>query len=117
MARRILADPFKGPDYTEQAIRKARSVAKKIIESPEYVQNLHRRAVNGLLAPSMEALLWHYLYGKPQDHIEVAVSAKDEDLSLLSDRELQDRARDLASRTLDLPVEGKVDAEMKTDYN
>lgn len=36
-----------------------------LLNTPAYVASLEARLLNGTLAPGVEALLWHYAYGKP----------------------------------------------------
>jgi hypothetical protein len=43
------------------------TVARSILEHPQYQDNLLRRALAGELPPAMEILLYHYAYGKPVD--------------------------------------------------
>lgn len=39
--------------------------ARSIIEDKEYQENFRKRAKLGELAPALEAMLYHYAYGKP----------------------------------------------------
>lgn len=41
--------------------------ARSIVEDPAYQANLILRAKQGDLAPGMEAMLFHYAYGKPAE--------------------------------------------------
>jgi len=73
----------------------AQSHAKKILESPDYVRNLETRAKAGNLAPAVEAMLWHYAFGKPVETIEVSHHL--ERLEELSDAELVSLEAELTS--------------------
>ena len=44
---------------------------RAMIESPEYVAYFQHRLMVGQLAPALEALSWHYAYGKPRERVEV----------------------------------------------
>ncbi|MCA1560548.1 MAG: hypothetical protein LC804_09880 [Acidobacteria bacterium] len=52
-----------------KATAEAREVCSKIINDPVYRANLVRRANEGTLSPAMEALIWHYSYGKPKEMV------------------------------------------------
>jgi hypothetical protein len=86
--------------YTEISINKARELAAQIIEDPEYRRQLLRRARFGVLPPQIETMLWYYLFGKPQENIQVNVTSND-DLENLTDEELVERAAELAELTLE----------------
>jgi len=78
----------------------AQSAAKRIIDSPDYVRNLETRAKAGNLAPAVEAMLWHYAFGKPVETIEVSHHL--DKLEELSDAELVSLEAELIS----MPVTG-----------
>ncbi len=81
----------------------AQSAAKRILEDSNYIKNLETRAKAGVLAPAVEAMLWHYAYGKPVETIEVSHHL--EKLEALSDEELASLESELEA----LPVtEAKV---------
>lgn len=93
-----MADSFKQNviDATQEHVR---NLVRKILESEDYLRNLRRRAIAGVLPPAVEQMLWHYLYGKPADTIKVNVS-DESDLFKLSNAELAKRATELAEITL-----------------
>jgi hypothetical protein len=64
----------------------AQNFAKKLLEAPTYIKNLETRLQAGVLAPAVEAMLWHYAYGKPVETIEVSHHL--DKLEELSDQEL-----------------------------
>lgn len=74
----------------------AQRFARQLLESAEYRRNLEKRVTDGTAPPAIEAMLWHYAYGKPIEQVEIQVSQAHDDLSKLSVEELQQRARDLA---------------------
>jgi hypothetical protein len=42
-----------------------------IVDDPLYQQAIRKRALAGRLPPMMEALIWHYRWGKPKDETVV----------------------------------------------
>jgi len=49
----------------------ARELARNVLSSKAYVDNLKARADAGKLAPAVEQMLWHYAGGKPPDKVEL----------------------------------------------
>lgn len=49
----------------------AQALARQILSSPKYVDNLKKRAEAGKLKPAVEVMLWHYAAGKPPDKVEL----------------------------------------------
>ena len=47
--------------------RAIESITGQIIYDPCYQANLRQRAIDGTLAPGMEAMLWYYQFGKPKE--------------------------------------------------
>lgn len=47
---------------------------RALIESPEYQTYFQHRLMVGQLAPALEALTWHYAYGKPVERHELSGS-------------------------------------------
>lgn len=72
----------------------ASNLAKSLLESEEYRSNFRKRLEAGILPPNVEAMLWHYAYGKPTESIEVNHSFMD-DLEKLTDEELDLLEREL----------------------
>ena len=64
----------------------ARAVCAAILDDPTYRTNLTARARAGTLAPAVEAMLWHYAFGKPRNSLDVTVGPAG-DLSELSTEE------------------------------
>lgn len=56
--------PKGAPNKVTAEVRKA---AQGLVEDPVYRASLKERLQSGKLAPAMEALLWHYAYGKPKE--------------------------------------------------
>ncbi len=50
----------------------AKAVCAAIVDDPTYRKKLIARAKAGELAPAIEAMLWHYAYGKPKEQVEHA---------------------------------------------
>ena len=50
----------------------AQAVCAGIVDDPTYRTKLVARAKAGELAPAIEAMLWHYAYGKPKEQVEVS---------------------------------------------
>ena len=48
----------------------AKAVCAAIVDDPTYRKKLIARAKAGELAPAIEAMLWHYAYGKPKELVE-----------------------------------------------
>ena len=68
----------------------ARAICAAILDDPTYRTNLTARARAGTLAPAVEAMLWHYAFGKPRESLEVTVGPAG-DLSELSTEDLLHR--------------------------
>ncbi len=50
----------------------AQKACAAIVDDPTYRKKLIARAKAGELAPAIEAMLWHYAYGKPKEQVEHA---------------------------------------------
>jgi len=87
--------------YTKIDIERARKIADNILLDDDYLTTLKRRAVAGILAPAMEMMLWHYVFGKPQETVNVNVNNRTTELKNLSDEELAERAAKLSGKVLD----------------
>ena len=65
-----------GPGRTKGTPNKvtaeAKAVCAAIVDDPTYRKKLIARAKAGELAPAIEAMLWHYAYGKPKEQVEHA---------------------------------------------
>jgi hypothetical protein len=72
------------------ATREVREAAAELVENPRYRANLEQRLIAGKLAPAMEALLWHFAYGKPKESIEIEQTTKYD----LKDKKTLDRMSD-----------------------
>ena len=89
----------------------ARAVCAAILDDRTYRTNLTARARAGTLAPAVEAMLWHYAFGKPKDSLDVTVGPAG-DLSELSTEDLlhrpdrlRERLREQSARERALPAE------------
>ena len=90
----------------------ARAVCAAILDDPTYRTNLTARARAGTLAPAVEAMLWHYAFGKPKDSLDVTLGHAGGDLSELSTEDLlhrvdglREQLREQAAREQALPAE------------
>lgn len=68
----------------------------------EYEANLRKRMMAGLLAPQLEVLVLHYMYGKPQETVVVkSKGPKTSPLAGLTAEELRLRALNVAQQILE----------------
>ena len=76
-----------GPGRPKGSLNKctieAKQLARGLLNDPTYRQNLRADLKKRNLEASIEAMLWHYAYGKPKEQIEVHWN-----LEKLTDREL-----------------------------
>ncbi len=54
-----------------KATRAVTAIAIKLVEDREYRRQFALRFKAGELAPPLEAMVWHYAYGKPTEHMEI----------------------------------------------
>lgn len=75
MARDISGLRRGGPGRTAGTPNKAtvevRALCQRLLSDREYQNNLRARLTAGDLPPAVEAMLWHYAYGKPKERVEV----------------------------------------------
>lgn len=57
------------PKTTEQD-REVRRISKALLNDPQYRKRLLARLREGTIQPGVEAMLWYYAHGKPQETIE-----------------------------------------------
>jgi hypothetical protein len=62
----------RAPGVPNKATVEVRIACAALVGDPTYRERLKARLVAGDLAPAVEAMLWHYAYGKPTERIEVA---------------------------------------------
>jgi hypothetical protein len=86
------AGPYGVTNVTRQ---EAQSFCRKLVQSSEYRQKLEARLLRGDLPPALEAMIWHYAFGKPAETINLNVQEGQEDLSGLSTEELLERSKKL----------------------
>ena len=69
MGRFVKGDPRAGrrKGVQNKATVEIREFARSILESEPYQRSLARRIADGTLAPGIEALIYHYAYGKPKE--------------------------------------------------
>jgi hypothetical protein len=90
------------------ATKRAREFAELILCSQEYRDSLVRRIRTDSLAPNIEALLYHYAYGKPKERVELSEAPPQ--LDAFSDDELQLRAAAVFRAAREQVAIEKVDA-------
>ena len=54
-----------------RATRAAQEFCASVVDDPRYQATLRHRALTGVLAPAIEAMLWYYAKGKPVDRQEI----------------------------------------------
>lgn len=54
-----------------KATVEVKEASRLLVEDPSYRVNLQSRLRDGTAAPAVEAMLWHYAYGKPVDKVEM----------------------------------------------
>ena len=59
------------PGTPNRATVEVRGACAALVEDPTYRARLKARLVAGDLAPAVEAMLWHYAYGKPKEHVQL----------------------------------------------
>ena len=72
VGRFVKGDPRAGrpKGVKNKATIEIRDFARAILDSEAYQKSLARRVVDGTLAPGIEALIYHYAYGKPKEIVE-----------------------------------------------
>jgi hypothetical protein len=69
-----------------KATIEVKQACAEIVDDPVYRRNLAQRAMDGKLAPAVEALLWYYAKGKPKEIVDVNHSQR---LAQLTDEDLK----------------------------
>lgn len=65
--------PGRPKGVPNKATQEMKSLAQRLLGDPIYRANFRKRLQSGELAPGMEALLYHYAFGKPPDKIDLNV--------------------------------------------
>ena len=63
--------PGRPKGVPNKATAQVKEFCASIVDDPAYQRGIHRRALAGTLPPAIEALLWHYRWGKPKDDAHV----------------------------------------------
>lgn len=71
-----------------------KTLAKGILNSPQYLESIRRRILADTLPPAVECKLYEYAFGKPVDKVEFKDTTND--LGELSTEELEAKAIRLA---------------------
>lgn len=72
----------------------AQKFARDLLSSKTYRDSVEDRIAQKTLPPAIEAMLWHYAYGKPVEQVNVNVT-QGEDLSTLGIEDLQKRLEEM----------------------
>ncbi len=79
--------PYYGPGRPKGSQNKrtleAKAFARQLVSNPTYLQNLQTDLKERKVEASLEAMLWHYAYGKPKEFLEVQYN-----LEVLTDKEV-----------------------------
>lgn len=75
------------PGTRNRTTVEVREVATKLVDDPEYREQLRRRMIAGTAGP-IELLMWHYSRGKPIERVETGAPNA---FAELSDAELKSR--------------------------
>ena len=79
--------PYYGPGRPKGSQNKrtleAKAFARQLVCDPTYLQNLQADLKERKVEASLEAMLWHYAYGKPKEFLEVQYN-----LEVLTDKEV-----------------------------
>lgn len=73
----------------------AQALATDLLNDPHYLERLKLRLLAGELPPAMEAMLFHYAFGKPVESIEVTDAR---DIERMTDAELLEAEQALRAR-------------------
>lgn len=98
---------------TSAVKHEAQKFARELVEDTNYRDNLRKALKDRTCPPAIEALIWHYAYGKPVEHVNVSVQT--EDLSQLSTDELMSRYEKKLEELKEVSLlEDSIPAEFKT---
>jgi hypothetical protein len=53
-----------------------RQIAQGLLSNPRYAESLKARLESGTILPGVEAMLWHYAYGKPKETIDLNINTE-----------------------------------------
>ena len=67
--------PYIGPGRPKGSQNKTtlevKALARELVNDPTYRKNLQTALENRTVDTSIEAMIWHYAYGKPKESLEV----------------------------------------------
>lgn len=75
-----------------------------VVENPRYQSMFIARALEGELHPSLEILMFHYILGKPSETIDLTINDNREDLTSLTESQLQERVLELHTQLKTIDV-------------
>lgn len=94
---------------TQYSRAEAQSFCRGLLSSNTYRDSLKERLEKGTLPPAIEAMLWGYAFGKPQESVDITVR---EDLSALTTEQLAERAEQALQTLREAKaLEDAIDAE------
>ena len=103
------------PGAINIASRELKEFWHNFFSSAEYRTKAKQRILDGS-APHLESYLLNRIYGKPKEHVELSVTAAQEDLSMLSTEELTQRAENLLKQLGEMKeLEESIPAEYRID--
>jgi len=67
--------PYYGPGRPKGSLNQrtleAKAFARQLVSNPTYLEKLQADLNERNVEASIEAMIWHYAYGKPKEHIDV----------------------------------------------
>ena len=63
--------PGRPKNVPNKVTQEAKAVALQMVSDPVYLQKLQADHRKRELNPAIEAMLWHYAYGKPKETVKV----------------------------------------------
>lgn len=92
------------PDWNLDGVS-AKEFARLVLGSAEYRVSLMQRLKLGALPPAVEALLYHYAFGKPVERVEVKDKSKRPAFDEMTEQQIQERMRFLQGALLRMRAE------------
>ena len=68
--------PGRPKGVPNKATKEVKELAQRLVLDPEYQAKLKQRLLKGTLPSAVEALLWHYSFGKPKETLDVTLAAE-----------------------------------------
>lgn len=61
----------RAPGTVPKVTQEVRALCRTLIANGQYRRTFRKRLFAGELAPPLEALVWHYAYGKPKETVDL----------------------------------------------